>query len=115
MDVGERSWQPTMPVKQAAHLLTSFRDGVISFEGGGCRGRAVAVFLMQHFPLVTFSDSLSLPCVQIDAHGLNLGQGTRQRKGLEADIEMLYFTRLPSGRTGRGSHLNYMQVIRQDR
>lgn len=45
---------------------------------------------------------------------LNLGQGVRQREGPETDIEMLYFTRWPSGRTGRGSHLNYTQVIRQD-
>lgn len=59
MDVGERSWQPTMPIKQTAHFLTSFRDGVISFEGGGGRGRAVAVFLKQHFPLVMFSTDSS--------------------------------------------------------
>lgn len=44
--------------------------------------------------------------VQISAHKLNLGQGIRQRKGLETDSEMLYFTHLPSGRTGRGSHLH---------
>lgn len=50
--------------------------------------------------------SHSLSFVQINAHMLNLGQGIRQRKGLETDIEMLYFTHLPSGRTGRGSHLN---------
>lgn len=50
--------------------------------------------------------SHSLSFVQINAHMLNLGQGIRRRKGLETDIEMLYFTHLPSGRTGRGSHLN---------
>lgn len=52
MDVGESSWQPNRPVKLASHLLTGFRDGAASFEGGGGEGRAVASFLMPPFPFV---------------------------------------------------------------
>lgn len=37
---------------------------------------------------------------------LDVGQGSWQREGLETDGEMLYFTRLPSGGPGGGSHLN---------
>ena len=37
---------------------------------------------------------------------LNVGQGGRRGEGPQDDIGMLYFTRLPSGRTGGGSHLN---------
>lgn len=50
--------------------------------------------------------SPSLSFVQIRARVLNVGQGIRQREELQTDIEMLYFTHLPSGRTGRNSHLN---------